>query len=126
MRNLKTLVAVAALSIGGTAIATAQETAPAQPAPAPEAQAEAEAGLTIMTGESVYNLEGEEIGSVEEINVGADGAQSAIVSVGEFLGLGGKLVLIPASELSAREEGGYMVNYTQEQLEQMPEHQAAQ
>ena len=137
MRSLTTLVAVAALSVGGVAVA--QETAPAEPAPAPEAAEEAapaaeaaapaleaEAEVAIMTGESVYNLEGEEIGEIEEVTAGADGTQSAIISVGEFLGLGGKQVMIPASELSARAEGGYTVNYTQEQLEQMPEHEGAE
>jgi len=82
------------------------------------------APLQIMTGESVFTTAGDEIGSVEEVAVGADGSQMAIISVGEFLGLGGKQVAISGAELSARAEGGYTVSYTAEQLEAMPEHAA--
>jgi len=120
MRTLAMLFAATTLSVGSIGVASAQVSEPVQPSPAAEAPAS-----VIMTGDSVYNFDGEEIGSIEDVNIDATGDQNAVLSVGEFLGLGGKQVLIPASELSARAEGGYTVNYTQEQLEQMPEHQAA-
>jgi hypothetical protein len=78
--------------------------------------------VQITPGEPVYNEAGEEIGSVESVSVGADGSQLAIVSVGEFLGLGGKQVAISGGDLSARADGGYSVSYTEEELEALPDH----
>ncbi|MEY4879156.1 MAG: hypothetical protein RJB62_625 [Pseudomonadota bacterium] len=122
MKNILAICATALLTTGTIGIANAQDvTAPtAHGAPAVGDTAP----LQIMTGESVYNTDGDEIGSVEEIAVGADGSQTVILSVGEFLGLGGKMVAVPASELSARADGGYSVSYTADQLQSMPEHAA--
>lgn len=97
-----------------------QPAAPLPEAAAPRAS-EGQVPAGLMVGASIYNADGEEIASVEELKDSETGPQ-IIISVGQFLGLGGKLVMIPASSLEARAEGGFMVNYTSEQLEAMPEY----
>jgi sporulation protein YlmC with PRC-barrel domain len=49
-----------------------------------------------LVGSNVYNQSGQTIGSVDDVLIGQDGKVSqAVVSVGGFLGIGGKLVAVP-------------------------------
>jgi len=49
-----------------------------------------------LVGSNVYNQGGQTIGSVDDLLIGSDGKISqAVVSVGGFLGIGGKLVAVP-------------------------------
>jgi sporulation protein YlmC with PRC-barrel domain len=67
-------------------------------------------GMTRMTaaelgGKAVVNRNGEEIGEVERVvRRNEDGRHFAVISVGGFLGIGDKQVLVPLEELRA--EGG--------------------
>jgi sporulation protein YlmC with PRC-barrel domain len=52
-----------------------------------------------LVGSNVYNQSGQTIGSVDDLLIGQDGKISqAVVSVGGFLGIGGKLVAVPFGE----------------------------
>ncbi len=53
-----------------------------------------------LVGAAVYNDQDEKVGSVDDLIVGADNRiMDAIISVGGFLGVGGKLVAIPYGQL---------------------------
>jgi sporulation protein YlmC with PRC-barrel domain len=57
-----------------------------------------------VIGTSVYNDQNEKIGSVDDILMGQDQrANIAVISVGGFLGIGGKLVSVPYDKLQFRE-----------------------
>lgn len=81
-----------------------------------------------MIGSSVYDLNEENIGNVDDIVLGADGAAEYIVlDVGGFLGIGTHTVAIGLDEVSVLHDDGWddvriYVDATQEQLESMPEY----
>ena len=80
-------------------------------------------GMTVgeLDGAPVYDPAGERIGELDDILMGSDGSSmAASLDVGGFLGIGEKDVAIPVTELTKAEDG-FMVNMTQEQLEQLPE-----
>ncbi len=53
-----------------------------------------------LVGATVYNDQGDSIGTVDDLLIGDDGKISnAVISVGGFLGLGSKLVEVPFSQL---------------------------
>jgi sporulation protein YlmC with PRC-barrel domain len=57
-----------------------------------------------IVGAAVYNDRDERIGSVDDLLVGQDGKISeAVLSVGGFLGLGAKLVVVPYGQLRFEE-----------------------
>jgi hypothetical protein len=117
MRNLASLFVFAILSTGAMGSANAQDT----PAPQPPFASE-QAQHEPVADDSIFDEAGAEIGSIENVMAKADGSADIAVSVGEFLGLGGKTVLLSSSDLTPRDEGGYSVSYTEEQLEAMPEY----
>ena len=117
MKVLTSLSAVVLMSGATFGIAYAQQLPLPQLAP-PEAQAQAESQP--LAGDLVFSSEGEEIGTIEEVMINADESVEVIISVGQFLGFGGKLVAVPESALTARLDGGFSVSYTGEQLESMP------
>jgi len=68
----------------------------------------------------------EEIGEVDDVLFDSEGKIAGVlVEVGGFIGIGEKNVMIPMADLrlSSDEDGEYffITNYTQEQLEEMPE-----
>jgi sporulation protein YlmC with PRC-barrel domain len=53
-----------------------------------------------LIGSAVYNDRNEKVGSIDDIVLGKDNkADTAIISVGGFLGMGTKLVAVPYSQL---------------------------
>lgn len=56
-------------------------------------------------GKTAFSADGEEVGTVDEIVTAADGSERALISVGEFLGIGSKQIAIAPDELSASEDG---------------------
>ncbi len=53
-----------------------------------------------LIGSSVYNDRDEKVGSVDDVVLGKDNkADTVVVSVGGFLGMGNKLVAVPYSQL---------------------------
>ena len=77
--------------------------------------------LVLTEGKYVYSSTDDEIGSIQEVIVDMEGNQFAIVTVGDFLGVGGSQVLIAGSELSARPEGGFYVDYSTERFASVPD-----
>jgi sporulation protein YlmC with PRC-barrel domain len=80
---------------------------------------------TRVIGTDVYNLQGERIGTIEDVMLDklSNGIMFAVVGFGGFLGIGEKYHAIPWSTLdydSAR--GGYVVPFTKEQLKAAPAH----
>jgi sporulation protein YlmC with PRC-barrel domain len=75
-----------------------------------------------LIGTSVYNAEGQEVGSVQDIVFDKDGKIVGVVlKVGGLLGIGGKAVGIKWDEVQVMpQEGTVQVNYTEDQLKVAP------
>jgi sporulation protein YlmC with PRC-barrel domain len=81
-----------------------------------------------LLGSDVYNTEGEKIGSIDDFIVGGDNEISfAIISVGSFLGLGGRLVAVPATLFTSNEKNEIVLpKASKEDLEALPAFKYAQ
>jgi sporulation protein YlmC with PRC-barrel domain len=76
-----------------------------------------------VIGTNVKNAAGEKIGQVEDVVLDklSNNIMFAIVGFGGFLGVGEKYHPVPWSSLNYDEsEGGYVVNFTKEQLKAAP------
>lgn len=76
-----------------------------------------------VTGTSVYNAQGDNLGEVHDIVIGKrDGkVKYAILSIGGFLGIGEEHNPIPWAELDYSEQrGGFVINRSREQLSSAP------
>jgi sporulation protein YlmC with PRC-barrel domain len=76
-----------------------------------------------VKGTNVYNLRGEELGSVEDIMIDKVSGRAvyAIMAFGGFLGMGEKQHPLPWSTLKYDEgKGGYVVDLDKERLEGAP------
>jgi sporulation protein YlmC with PRC-barrel domain len=72
-------------------------------------------------GQPVYNERGEEIGEVEDLIMSRNGKiKKVILSVGEFLQTGEKLLAVPFRSLKRSNEDHIVYNATKEQLERDP------
>jgi sporulation protein YlmC with PRC-barrel domain len=79
-----------------------------------------------LIGAPVYNEQEEKVGSIDDLIITPDRSLSyAILSVGGFLGLGGRLVAIPVEQI--RDENGRLIlpGATKEALKKVPEFQYA-
>ena len=132
---IRTLLASTALATFVTTAAFAQQDPAPAPAPAETMQPAAPSAdqpmvkadgylATNMLGENVYNGTGddaENIGDVNDLVIGNDGAVKAVViGVGGFLGIGEKNVAIDMAALDWAEKNGdrwLVTNATKEQLE---------
>lgn len=140
LRNLLATTAIATLVATGGAFAQATttqapaaapaETAPAEPA-APVERADGYLASNII-GETVYNGtsdDAQNIGSVQDVVMTKDGAaESVIVGVGGFLGIGAKAVAIPFDKIDWAERDGdrwIVVSSTKEELQALPEFDTA-
>jgi sporulation protein YlmC with PRC-barrel domain len=75
-----------------------------------------------LIGAPVYNEQDEKVGSIDDLIVTPDRALSyAIVSVGGFLGLGGRLVAIPVEQIRAERDKLILPGATKEALLKIPE-----
>jgi len=75
-----------------------------------------------LIGAPVYNEQEERIGSIDDLIISPDRAVSfAVVSVGGFLGLGGRLVAIPAEQLREEKDRLILPGATKEALTKLPE-----
>jgi sporulation protein YlmC with PRC-barrel domain len=81
-----------------------------------------------LQGAAVYDGNDENVGSVEELVLAADGAiEEAVLDVGGFLGIGAHSVAIPFDEMQVMTNAGgddvrVYIDQTREQLEQRPEY----
>ena len=78
-----------------------------------------------LIGARVQNAQGEDLGEVEDLLVGADDkVAAAVISIGGVLDVGDRLVTIPFKELRI-EDGKLYLEMTQEQLATEPEFSSA-
>jgi sporulation protein YlmC with PRC-barrel domain len=76
-----------------------------------------------VEGTNVYNLQGEKLGSVDDIMIDKISGRAiyALMSFGGFLGIGEKYHPLPWSALKYDErQGGYVVNLDKKMLEDAP------
>ena len=75
-----------------------------------------------LQGAAVYGADDHKAGKVDHVH----GANTVIIDVGGFLGLGAKPVAVPLSDLQfMRDENGdvhAVTSWTKDQLKEMPEH----
>ena len=76
-----------------------------------------------MLGSAVYDLQNRDIGKVSDIVLNKDGKVDAVVvDVGSFLGMGGKYVAIPLSDIKT-DHNRLTLDRTKEQLQTMASYQ---
>lgn len=120
MMKLSTLLATAALACAVTAPAFAQ----ALTSGAVQAQYEHSIRASKMVGMTVHNEQNETIGSVVEILVNDQtGMATAILSVGDFVGGGKKMVEVPITHIKL-DAGKAMMPGTKQALAAMPNYNA--
>ena len=74
-----------------------------------------------MMGSTVYDLQNRDIGKVKDLVLNKDGKIDAVVlDVGTFLGMGGKYVAVPLSDIKTDHN---TLDRTKEQLQQMAAYQ---
>jgi len=72
-----------------------------------------------MIGSTVYDVQNRSIGSVKDIVLAKNGTVDAVVvDVGSFLGMGGKYVAVPISDIKT-DHNRLTLDRTKEQLQQM-------
>lgn len=116
-----------------------RETARVEPRPAPRAAAPAatptpapttgpmrsEMNLATLIGSDVKNSQGQTIGEVDNVVLDPSGrVDTVVVTVGGFMGLGGRDVALKWTDLKVNDGGReVIVDMTEMQLKQMPEYQ---
>jgi sporulation protein YlmC with PRC-barrel domain len=76
-----------------------------------------------VIGSAVYDLQNRNIGKVSDLVLNKDGTVDAVViDVGSFLGMGGKYVAIPMSDIKT-DNNRLTLDRTKEQLQQMAAYQ---
>jgi len=74
-----------------------------------------------VVGATVYNDQNQSVGSVDDVLMGSDHrASTAVISVGGFLGVGGKLVSVPFDKLKIGQDKITMPGATKQSLTNMP------
>ena len=72
-----------------------------------------------MLGSTVYDLQNRSIGSVKDLVLNKDGkVDEIVVDVGSFLGMGGKFVAVPISDIKT-DNNRLTLDRSKEQLQQM-------
>jgi sporulation protein YlmC with PRC-barrel domain len=75
-----------------------------------------------LMGAAVYNEQEEKVGTIDDFIITPDRSVSyAILSVGGFLGLGGRLVAIPVEQIREEKERLTLPGATKEALAKLPE-----
>ena len=76
-----------------------------------------------MIGTAVYDLQNRNIGKVSDVVLNKDGKVDAVVvDVGSFLGVGGKYVAVPLTDIKT-DHNRLTLDRTKEQLQQMAAYQ---
>ena len=75
-----------------------------------------------VIGSSVVNEAGNTVGTVDDVIIGEDGkAPFVVLSVGGFLGIGTKLVVLPYQQLKTMDRKIVMPGATKDALKDLPE-----
>jgi sporulation protein YlmC with PRC-barrel domain len=77
-----------------------------------------------VVGASVYNDQNQSVGSIDDILMSDNDhkADTVVISVGGFLGMGSKLVSVPFDQLKIQDDKIVMPGATKASLEGMPEY----
>ena len=76
-----------------------------------------------MIGSAVYDLQNRDIGKVKDLILNKDGnLDNVVLDVGSFLGMGGKYVAVPLSDIKT-DHNRLTLDRTKEQLQQMAAYQ---
>jgi len=110
----------------GPAAAPAAQAAPANPPPSDaviSAQGAGELRADQLIGMTVYNADGEKVGSVHDILLDKEGkATGVVLTVGGVLGVGAKSVGLTWKEIDVKpEQQQVQISYTKDQLEAAPD-----
>jgi sporulation protein YlmC with PRC-barrel domain len=102
---------------------TTRDTRPAITAATPNTMIQPdELRATKILGSTVYDVQNRNIGGVKDLILGKDGKVDAVIlDVGSFLGMGGKYVAIPLSDIKT-DNNRLTLDRTKEQLQQMAEY----
>jgi hypothetical protein len=103
---------------------TAQTTEPQQTAPGAETPQNQVAAMgSSLVGMELHGSDESSIGDIEEVVAGPDGqVTSVLIDVGGFLGIGSKRVAIDVNSLEMRGDRLVVIDMTEEQVEELPEH----
>jgi sporulation protein YlmC with PRC-barrel domain len=76
-----------------------------------------------LLGADIYNDAGEKIGKLDDFIVGSEAKVSvAVVAVGGFLGVGSRMVAVPATSIESNEQGQMVLpGGTKDKLKALPE-----
>ena len=75
-----------------------------------------------VMGSTVYDVQNRSIGSVKDLILGKDGkVDKVVLDVGSFLGMGGKFVAVPLSDVKT-DHNRLTLDRSKEQLQQMTEY----
>lgn len=98
-------------------------TAAAQPSPPKFMTSDDQVRVGKVIGATVYNDKDQSIGSIDDVLMSHDNkANTAVISVGGFLGMGSKLVSVPFDKLKIEKDKIMMPGATQDALKGMPEY----
>ena len=116
MKKLTTLAAIATLAFAFAAPPVfAQSAAPAA------MMADHSLSTSKLIGDAVYNDQGDKIGSIIDILVKNNNAEpTAILSVGDYVGGGSKLVAVPLNQVNLAGAKAMMKGATRTHLVSMP------
>ena len=124
MKTLLTATAAAAFAAGASILPAAAQDTPQYTEEMP-AEASGDETVSGYIGKSVYDATGQEVGTIDDIVLADDGTETAILSVGGFLGIGSKKIAVPTSDLTLSAEGdGYTTSLTVEEIEAAPAYEA--
>lgn len=73
-----------------------------------------------MTGQELYNSNGDRIGTITAMSTSSNGQRLAVVDMGRHLGMGADRLLFPVNAIQPRDKGGYMTTLDEDQIEQLP------
>lgn len=112
-----------ALTIGTTSFAADTKPGTTAPKAAATEQMPSQVPADKLIGRNIQNAQNETIGEIESVMLGATGkAETVVVSVGGFLGVGEKEVALKWSDLNVSQNGEKVtVAMTKEQLKVLPE-----
>src|SRR5262249_43260827 len=98
---------------------TTHDTRAAVTTTAPNTIQPAQVRASKMLGSTVYDVQNRNIGSVKDLVIDKDGTVAhVVVDVGSFLGMGGKYVAVPLSDIKT-DHNRLTLDRTKEQLQQM-------
>jgi sporulation protein YlmC with PRC-barrel domain len=112
--------------ISGSQPAPAAEAAPASPPPSDaviSAQSDGQLRADQLIGMTVYNDQGEKVGTVHDIILDKDGkATGVVLNVGGVLGIGAKSVGLTWKEIDVKpDQQAVQISYSKEQLKAAPD-----